>query len=680
MNLQNKIVLEHFSISDKLIISVGFIFSAITLYFIYQVKPPTRTVNKKPIAYIEYFSNTVKYKNANSPSFYESNLNESLMSNDEVFTGENSKAVVRFLNSKTILNIPSSSLISIEVGKEGEAIEIKAGTVDISLDKNKSININTAGNNQKITATASTSKVKVYYSTGKLHLFTNDTGVKISNKLEEKKILPNTDSSIHEKVEISKNIFNVISPQPFAKMLDVQKIQISTDKKLDYQVLISKNIDFSSDTKNTHFYGTHFDWSISLDEGDYFLKLKTKDESKVIPITIESSNKITDTSPSNGNIINIAYQDNTQMQSIVLNWKSLHTSQKFKVITKLDNEAEKYIITNSNKYIFKGLKGNKLTWGVIGENINTGFSNVVKLNEVNLFFSGEVQLITPPVSSTYTRNSSSLKLAWKSQTEEKFLIKIINMNSGKILTEIPLTKNTFEYPLITLGQFRILISSLTYPTLKHAEYSFNVTEPILIWDKDLKNIITSNTPSIDLLLSCKQDKTSNIETMLHMTFTPVNGKTIDQDLDWKKCQTTINLKDYGHYCLFGKLMTPSTSYTNSDKYCFNFFKKIAFEAIPKATDSVLSLVKNSSPEVYKMLLPEIKNAVFYAIEVFSDKEGKNLIYSTKSNSADFSWQTDRSGIYYLRYKVQDSKNESSDYSPLSKFIFPISPMSDWKGL
>jgi hypothetical protein len=98
-------------------------FSAIMFFCLVKISPPMRTRISKTIARLESYSNNVRYKEVGSVSFYDVIKNEDFQNKDEIFTGENSIAVVRFLNSNTILKIPSSSLIKVEDGDNGESID-----------------------------------------------------------------------------------------------------------------------------------------------------------------------------------------------------------------------------------------------------------------------------------------------------------------------------------------------------------------------------------------------------------------------------------------------------------------------------------------------------------------------------------------------------------------------------
>ncbi|MDO9181271.1 MAG: hypothetical protein Q7U04_02630, partial [Bacteriovorax sp.] len=82
-------------------------------------------------------------------------------------------------------------------------------------------------------------------------------------------------------------------------------------------------------------------------------------------------------------------------------------------------------------------------------------------------------------------------------------------------------------------------------------------------------------------------------------------------------------------------------------------------------------------ETFKIVVPTIDKAVKYHLEIFSDSLGKTLTYSADSALPEILWNTNRSGIYYIKYKVYDNKQRESEFSSFSKLIFPISPLSDW---
>lgn len=187
---------DHFSQADRRGVLMGTLLSLIASIFLYKTPAPTRKEVTKPIARLESFSNNVRYRDSGSASFYNAEPGEVFQNRDEIFTGEKSDAIIRFPGSKTTLKIPSSSLIKIEEGENGEAVEIKDGGVDIVLQKDQVISLNSNGINHQIRSSQKESAVKIFYSSGELHLFTKDKGVKIKNANGESELVFNQDSII----------------------------------------------------------------------------------------------------------------------------------------------------------------------------------------------------------------------------------------------------------------------------------------------------------------------------------------------------------------------------------------------------------------------------------------------------------------------------------------------------
>ena len=73
----------------------------------------------------------------------------------------------------------------------------------------------------------------------------------------------------------------------------------------------------------------------------------------------------------------------------------------------------------------------------------------------------------------------------------------------------------------------------------------------------------------------------------------------------------------------------------------------------------------------------MKEAVKYEFSIYKDDKGKNLVFRDATSSPEFKWTTRRSGVFFLQYKVTNKRGRSSELSPFSRIIFPISPLSNW---
>ena len=139
----------------------------------------------------------------------------------------------------------------------------------------------------------------------------------------------------------------------------------------------------------------------------------------------------------------------------------------------------------------------------------------------------------------------------------------------------------------------------------------------------------------------------------------------------------LSIDAFGKHCLVAIPTVLSKNFGNSKEFCFDLIKVPVFPLLSKNKDLILEYVKRNGIDTYKINVPIVDKATKYKIEVYKSANAKDIVYTAESPSSEFFWSTNRSGIYYLRYKVFDSRNRSSDFSPASKLIFPISPLSSW---
>ena len=84
MDLLATFVPEYISQLDRKGLILSLIFSFSALGFFFYAKPPVRKINSNPIARIENFKNSVRYKQSGDTTFFDAIKNEILQKNDVV--------------------------------------------------------------------------------------------------------------------------------------------------------------------------------------------------------------------------------------------------------------------------------------------------------------------------------------------------------------------------------------------------------------------------------------------------------------------------------------------------------------------------------------------------------------------------------------------------------------------
>jgi hypothetical protein len=673
MNFIETIFPDHFDQTDRRTVFLGVFISVISAWALYVVQPPRKGRDKleKPIAQFETYSNNVRRKDSGSISYYDVVSKESIHNKDEIFTGDNSTALVRFLTSNNRLKIPSSSLVLIEERNSSDEIELRDGLVDIVLSQNQTINFKSNGESHELKASAKDSVVKAYFSSGVLHLFTKDKGVSVKTAQKETKLIENQDASLTKGEFKIDNSFQILSPTPGEVLDNTYGAKIKTNLKAHYKIFLSMNNDFMKPAFVAEFDGTEFELNKPLEDGDYFLKIQQGKDQKVIPVSLLSKESIDGMSPASGETLTLV-----PGKKIMLKWDATKAISYKVIINDYLNKTKEYI-TKNNLIEINSLSGTSFTWSVSPELSPDRYSTSIKSNIINLNFVGSIDLINPPDPAMFNSLNENMTLSWKGEVGSNYIVKVFdNSSSSEVFTK-QVNASMVVVPLTKSGSFVLEVESIEYPTFKKAQYKYIVNTPILSWDSSNKKEIFSSEEEQELILKFKANTRLEKDSELLMVYTPKGGAISSESQSSLRQDQKVILKGYGRYC-FKAIPGKNTTFTeSSDEYCLKFIQIPVFDTLPETKDIKLALANPAEANVYAIKLITIKNTEEYYLEIFSDANAKNLVFSTSSKEPSFTWTTKRTGVYYYRYKVADIKNRESKYSTISKLILPISPLVDW---
>ncbi|MDO9180866.1 MAG: hypothetical protein Q7U04_00590, partial [Bacteriovorax sp.] len=574
MNLKETFFPEHFSRVDRQGVVAALLLSIFFFVALLKAKPPSRIRINKTIARLETSSRNVRYKESGSVSFYEAINNEELQNKDEVFTGDNSSAIVKFLNSETIIKIPSSSLVKIEESENGESIEIKEGVVDILVKKDQAVNVKINGVDHKISSTTEKeSVVKAYYSAGELHLFTKSAGIKIKNDVGVKDLKSNTDAIMADSSAKIIPSFLLLLPAPGDKIEPTEGIKIVTNLKSKYEVIFSKNADLSHPQQTAHFEGTSFVFNANFTEGDYFLGVVDKNASRIVPVTLTSRFKIFGLFPEDGTFINLTPGDKASLR-----WNPLPVPS-YKVTVHDNNKKEKSFIVKNNNFDIENVKGSHFEWSIAPELTNGKYADATNLNKIGLHFKGKVELINVPESNKFRIGNDKNILTWKSFPGETFLINVLDIKANKIINSKQSVSASFNIPTETSGSRKIEISSLDYPGVEMATFNYDVSLPLLVWDAKLPKEIKTPDEVSEVSLKYKSNFEQTQKLSLHINFSPALGSSSTKDIELDSSDR-LKVEGFGQYCLKAFLGKPVEFLEESDNYCFKLIKIPPFPSLP----------------------------------------------------------------------------------------------------
>lgn len=652
---------SHFNSTDKRGVLGALALSIVSLMCLIFARPDIGSRDTHPVARLEKYKNEVKYKDSGSVSFYEVSPEKLLHNNDEIFTGDNSQAIVHFLKSKTKITIPASSLVRIEESEEGEKIEIKSGAVDIELSGDQAIDIQINGVRKTLRAHEKGGGVKVLNESGSLR-FSNGKDIMLEDLKGVRQELPK------EPV----GAFNLLSPSNGEKLDINDGIRIISNLNSKYKATISPLADFSLKNETVHFTGKSYLWKPTIDEGNYYLKIEQGTNSQVVSLNVVSRLKVEGKVPADGNIVELSPGENLKLR-----WDKLPV-KSYKVIVKNGLGEVKEYLTQENELVVDNLKGSFFEWSIYPEISKNHYSHSQSKSYVGLKFIGALKIEDSSNKTHYDLKDKVVMIKW-SKLGKDFFAKLIDRNTGVELYNKKISDYKTLESLTKEGAYSFEIESAEYPGVEKAKIDFTVLRPVLSWNKKMLQEFKSVDNEFTLNLEYMADDGVENKATLQINHKSPNQEANQlEEVTFDSAKLTkINLKKFGTYCFQAILKKDIQFIENSDEYCFKFIQVPVFGALEKSKDMVLNKIKKQKVESYRIEVPKINKAENYYFEVSLSTNDKNVIFKGTGKKPEILWTTNRSGIYYLRYRVSDIKNRMSDYSPYSKIIFPISPFSKW---
>lgn len=653
---------NYFTKLDRVLIMSSLVFSACMLLLMTKSKDENQLSQAIAIANLSSGEQTIKRKLSGSISWGLIPVGSEIFQGDTIFTEMGATANINFLKSGSSILVPPLSLIVIEEIGNQISLEIKEGRVDLSLQSNAGIDIKKGDKILKIKAKES-SKVTVSNLAGDLSVSASKGSLIIADK--EKKVEVKKDQVLKVAESIKLSEIEIISPKPgesFDFILD--DIPVKFSRPLSGKILIAKetmfkNIIFSKEIDKIAELKIPM-----LPEGSYFFIIKTKSESSEIrPFSIINKSSFKPLSPLDGQTlilpnfqtpIELKWEAPPQNISTEIELTSFdHANVKQQTIYKLQKGESGLQIKN----IF----GDHLFWR--GRTIVKGKSSSFSpLMRVPLKFSRAINL--KDELKEVINTSLDTVIRWDRVNEKEFFKISFTSPEGKV-TNYKSEKAEWNFKGLPKGKYRFNIESLLYPSKESfKERELTLVHPIILWGKNG-------------LKYSSIDKGATI---------PINYKTFDSgaiDLivtsngsdETITLTNKVVLADFGKQCLKAK-GKPELFLTDSTEFCFDYVALPPFGSLPKISDQILTYSTIEKESGHLIKVPSIERAVKYEFIIFADSAAKKEVLREVTSKNSYLWKYDGSGVYYFKYRVIDKEERSSDYSPLSKIVFPISPFSE----
>jgi len=661
---------EYFSQSDRQISIGALAFSMLSLILLISIKPQIKTRSSEPVAVLKDYKKKVSHKVAGSVSFYDARPFEKLSANDEIFTGENSKATIQFLKSKNEVIVPSGSLVRIEDSLNGETIEIKEGIAEFIIKKDSSLNLIHNGKKINVETKGDQGAIKAYMTNGELVLNATSGDLKVNYKGKDIDLDKRESLSLaqgNQKLEVSE--FKLISPIP-GETYDAEKgveLSFSGVKKIKVSFAESPDRLFKK-YELVSTSGYTFATNISK-EGGYYVGIETeKNERLTIPIKLQYKNTLEMEYPRDGEVLSMK-----PGESVTLKWNDQKNRKyKVKLIDNFGNEVVK--MTSDKAITLSKIKGDSFRWMVLPEIKKGIFPESNKEFRFGINYSGELQF--KDIKNKLDLAEKDFKISWSKGSSERFKLIAKNAETGAVIEKI-VKENEVHLENLAPGKYSVDLVSLDYPSLKPARKEVDVVSTAAEWSsqniKKLENIDPDDFVKLDFKPIYPELKKLKVEVV----YTAPNGKTEVDDYNLLDKAFETRLEKFGKYCFKITTKEKNNYYYQSNPHCLTYNALPAFQKPTRAKDTILTYAGNGDDEVYQFTVPQIPRAEKYKVEIYQDTDMTKVVYKNESKQNSFKWESDLQGVYYLRYKVIDSKGRESELSPYSKLIFPISPLTDW---
>jgi hypothetical protein len=666
----------HFSRHNRIIFFLAILFSFISLVALLKVEPKDETQTRTMLATLVDQNQFVTRKFSNSLSFIETSKGDKLFNGDQIFTGENSTAKVVFTKSGNILNIPSRGLVKIEEGQSGESVDIQKGLAEFVIQKGQSINI--IQGSETITLKANDSERgtgKIFFKDKKLVLQVDSGQISMNDKKGKVQEANKNETFSLDGNDIKKVAgVGLISPV-WGQKIDIWKgLSLEWTNKGAVEAILARDSSFKEVVGRVTAQRSPHSWILPLEDGRYYLMVKPANnkvkDSTTFPIEMFSAHIIKDFSPADRSNIILK-----KGQGIKLSWSEVPVS-KYKVSLYDQNGKSKVLLTETPDIFIDNVKGSTLEWTVAPQLSSGAFLSESVTNHINLTYEGQDQILSPKPNQGFIFGKDKILLSWTAAKAERLHVKMTNATLNQISIDKEVLENKSEFVPESPGLYTLEVSSKDYPGIEPMKVNFSVAARIAEWDRsepvELASI-DAEEKKIELKFNSATKDLSEIELSIYSDEGLNNKITSSKVLS----ETIIyTVKRFGKYCFVLRSVNKSSVWLDSAKQCI-FYKEMApFDVIANSKNIILKFTKVNGVGSYLITLPVVERAATYEVQVFDNSQ--KIVFADKSKNNVITWPSSKTGIFYYKYRVVDSKGRLSDYSGVSKLIFPISPLTDWQ--
>lgn len=548
------------------------------LYSVYQIQiAPNFQAPVKYLAKIVRLYGEVKYKEQSQSYFDPAKLDGVISEMGEIYTEGNSEAIIKILDSSSVVELRPQSLIKILKQADGlpVSIELIDGVINLEISKGKELWLQSNEQLLKIKAEKEDVVTTAYLSQGQIVLSNDVAGIKRNDDID------------------------VLSPVAGEKVEADEGIKIRLNLSAKYLLQLSKEPSFKAVIASAEFDGAEMTWNLPIEEGLFYLKIISGKTTKVFPLYLESKYKLTGIRPKDGETISIFPGG-----KFSLSWNPAG-AESYKVSIKDSFEHEETFFTSKNELEVTNIKGELLEITISPELEPNKYSNIKKIIRLGLNFTGSILLKQDSLQNVYLENTKDKIISWEGRENELYRVKILDIDKEQEVGIKNTTTNNIELPKLGIGAYRIEISSINYPTMRKAIHTFDIKTPIVSWTQDASTKKESENPNEKIKLDYSFNTENRFNPLCELKYFSDDGVTMIEKKIPLKDNDYIDAVGFGKYCLTIKPEVYSKNITSSEELCFTLKKKSKFSDLDPLKQDYVKRVKNKRG-VYNVEIPRVK--------------------------------------------------------------------------
>lgn len=643
-------ITDSFTSKDRPLIFAFLAFSVGMFIAWLNYSPEYQKRNLKNIAVLKKMDADVRWKISGSFDWIVPKEKEGLISGDQIFTGDKSLATIAYVNKKVEIVLLPNSLVTIEEIDSKIAMNILSGAVEVKGHEAEPILIKE-----------------------------NDQLKEI--KLERGRSLQLEKNSLFDQSNLTDIFPQVIQPR-HGEVYDLESLpMIKLEKAFSGKIQISKTADFSRILSEFKFEGDQENFPKMTEDGEYYLRLvQDKSFGRARFFKIKSSYDIVNVSPKPYEILTLKNNE-----KVLFDFLTNQKAEKELVLYK-NNKILEVKKVDSEPFEFRPKEGGKIAYEI---KVLKNGKKVFQTPKIPFELYFESISFKKKPESLFIGKENKANFSFKREQDEPIrysISEILRDGSAKPVYLKVEKMDDITLKTLPLGAYQLRVNSEKFPSQEDLVHPFFISDHVGVIKDNLtyeneKLTPNSRTKQIEILdwkskLNVEIGKVRLKENELILETTKNGVNITSQFIPNSKVGFIVD--EPGEYCVALKAIPEfDQSIYLPTKKCFSLVQKSPFSILPKAQDQILEVSDREEGESYSLVTPADKKAVVYKFFIYSDKNATKLIYEGKSINNKLNWVSNRSGIFYFRYQLQDAKGRSSEMSPISRIVFPISPLSDW---